>query len=312
MLKMRPIGLVTSLTLAGLLAAACDQDTGRRPGPAPAPPAVAPAPAAPAPTPAATPVETAAAVDDAEEPKDYKPGEALAGNVAAAEEPKAAAAAPAPVEVPTTATKETFADSEPPDPVYEEKPQAPSAAHHWTPGYWGWAGARWSWHPGVWRVRPAGRVYVGPHYELVGGRVVYVGPYWGPRVVTRYYGGRVLAVRYPTVRPVWYRPGVRYYHRPVVGYRIGSRPVAVYRTYPRVTARIVVPPRPVRVVRPAVGVRPVVGVRPGVGVRPVVGVRPGVGVRPVAARPVVGPRPMARPMARPGVRVAPAPRSRRP
>jgi hypothetical protein len=136
---------------------------------------------------------------------------------------------------------------------------------------------------------------VAPHYEVLNNRVVYVGPHWGPRVVTRFYGGRVLTMRYPTVRPVWYRPGVRYYHRPVVGIRIGARPVAFYRTYPRVTARIVVPPRPVRVMRPAVGVRPVVG-------HPV-GVRPGVGPRPGMA---------PRPMARPAVRVAPAPRSRRP
>jgi hypothetical protein len=258
-------------------------------------PVPAPAPAAAAAA-AAAPAEQAAQPAEDEEPKDYKPGEALAGNVAA-EEAKPSQPAPAPVEIPTTATKETFADSEPPDPVYEEKPKAPTAAHVWTPGYWGWAGTRWSWHPGLWRGRPAGLNYVAPHYEVHGGRVVYVGPYWGPRVVTRYYGGRVLTMRYPTVRPVWYRPGVRYYHRPLIGYRIGARPVAYYRTYPRVTTRIVVPARPVRVVRPGVGVRPVVGVRPAVGVRPGVG-----------PRAVVAPRPMARP----AVRVAPAPRSRRP
>jgi hypothetical protein len=308
MLNLRLFGLVALLTSAGLLAAACDLGSsprrrGRAAAPAPAAvePAAAPAPA-PAPTAAAAPAEAPAeaAAQPEEEPKDYKPGEALSGNVAAAEEVKPATPAQAaekPAEVPAAATKETFADSEPPDPVYEEKPKAPSAAHVWTPGYWGWAGARWAWHPGVWRVRPAGLNYVPPHYEVHEGRVIYVGPYWGPRVVTRYYGGRVLAVRYPTVRPVWYRPGVRYYHRPVVGYRIGSRPVAIYRTYPaaRVTARIVVPPRPVRVVRPAIGVRPVVGVRPVGGPAVRVG-GPAVRVGGPAVR--VG-GPMARPMARP-------------
>ena len=288
---MELFGLVALLTSAGLLASACDVQTRRsRRGrvvttstvvdPTPAP---APAPTAAA-APAEAPAEAAAKSDDDEEPKDYKPAEALAGNVAAAEAPQPAPAAqpaPAPAEVPTTATKETFADSEPPDPVYEEKPKPPTAAHVWTPGYWGWGGARWAWHPGMYRMRPAGLNYVGPHYEVLNGRVVYVGPHWGPRVVTRYYGGRVLGVRYPTVRPAWYRPGVRFYHRPVVGYRIGSRPVGIYRTYPRVTTRIVVPARPVRVVRPGVGVRPVVGVRPGMGVR--VG---GPAVR-VAPRPMV-------------------------
>jgi hypothetical protein len=154
-------------------------------------------------------------------------------------------------------------------------------------------------------MRPAGLNYVAPHYEVLNGRVVYVGPYWGPRVVTRYYGGRVLAVRYPTVRPVWYRPGVRYYHRPVIGYRIGSRPVAVYRTYPaaRVTTRLVVPARPVRVVRPAMGVR-VGGPAVRVGGPAVRVGGPAVRVGGPAMR-VGGPAPR---VGGPAVRHAPAPR----
>lgn len=304
MLKRKLVVLVALLTTAGLLAA-CDMGTrrGRRAQPAPAAevPAVAPAPA-PAPTaaaaPAATPAEApaeAAAVTE-EEPKEYKPAEALAGDVAAADAPKPATPAQAaekPAEIPSAAPKETFADSEPPDPPYEEKPKSPGAGYDWTPGYYGWGGARWAWHPGLWRHRPVGMNYIAPHYEVLNGRVVYLGPHWGPRVVTPYFGGRVLGLRYPTVRPAWWRPGIRYYHPPVLGWRVGSRPVGIYRTYPRVTARIVVPPRPVRVLRPG-GI-----VRPGVVVHPGPGVRPGVVVHPVG-----GPRP--------AVRVVPAPRQRRP
>jgi hypothetical protein len=300
------IDLRTSTTLllvagAGLIGSACDLDTSRaqrqrsrQVAPVPAAPAPAPLPVA---TPAAAPAAGAAAAE--EEPTAYSETVALQTAVTD-EKPAAGADAPAspqPAEVPAAAPAEAFVDSEPPEPVYEERPRAPSAAHLWTPGFWDWGGARWIWRAGMWRMRPTGRVYVPPHYEVVGGRVVYVRPFWGPRLVTRYYGGRVLAVRYPTVRPVWWRPGVRYYVRPYVGHRIGSRPVAIYRTYPRVTSRIVVPPRPVRVVRPAVGVRPGVAVRSAPGMRPVVAV----------PRAVVAPRPVARP----AVRVAPAPRSRR-
>lgn len=278
----------------------------RQEPPPPAPAAVAPA-AAPAPVPApaadpAAPAVEAQALSAAatEEAPEYKPADQPQPQQqqAAAPTPQAGQQAAEPVaELPRAAPKEVFTDSEPPDPVYEAAPPAPSRAHVWTPGFWDWAGTRWSWRAGMWRPRIGGLVYAAPHYEVVNGRVVYVRPHWAPRVAVRSYGGRVLVFHRP-VRPVWYRPGMRYYVRPVIGVRVGSRPVGIYRHGGVVTHRVVVPPRAVRVVGHGPGMH--VQGHPGVRVGPGPGMRVGpghMGPRPAfhnTPRPHHGPRPVVR------------------
>jgi hypothetical protein len=84
----------------------------------------------------------------------------------------------------------------------------------------------WGWHWGRWTPAPAGRVYVEPYYERVGGRVVYVRGYWGPpNAPRRSYGGERIRFATP-VRPANYHRGehVVVEHRagPVPGHRPGG------------------------------------------------------------------------------------------
>jgi hypothetical protein len=273
--------------------AACGCQGRRRGAPAvqaaddPAVTQAAPAQLAPAAAQPAAVAQPQAAAAAAEEPADYKPEDPPVAAQAPAAAP-APAAQPAAADLPRAEPKEAIVDSEPPDPVYEEPGRSPAPGRVWTPGYWDHVGSRWLWSHGAWRVRPPGLSYVSPHYEIVNGRVVYVRPHWGSTAVMRTYGGRALIFRTP-IRPATYRPGFRYVVSPVLGYRVGSRPVAIYRNVPA-TRQIVVPARVV--VRPGVGMHPGVVVRPGVVVgHPVPVARPGVVVHPVG-RPGVVVRPV--------------------
>jgi hypothetical protein len=125
--------------------------------------------------------------------------------------------------------EETSATTEPPEPVYEEELDSPGPAYFWVGGYWGWSGVDWAWYPGRWWVQPEGRVYVEPYYERVGGNVVFVRGYWGPRgaIVHRSYGGDRIVFA-AAVRQANYRRGepIRVAHQ--AGARPGSRPRTAY------------------------------------------------------------------------------------
>jgi hypothetical protein len=125
--------------------------------------------------------------------------------------------------------EEVSATTEPPEPVYEEQLDSPGPGYFWAGGYWGWSGADWAWYPGHWWVQPEGRVYVEPYYERVGGNVVFVRGYWGPRgaVMQRSYGGDRIVFA-PPARPANYRRGepVRIGHQ--AGAPPGSRPRTAY------------------------------------------------------------------------------------
>jgi hypothetical protein len=250
---MRPIHtapLLPALLALALLGPACTKEApaGDRPtsgaaavapphgGPAAPPPAPA-APAASQPT-AAAAAPGAPGARDATTPQPFSAGEMLQTPAAGS-----APAAPTPFRLGETEPQAIFVDSEPPDPVYQPKPRKPGLGYLWIPGFWDWTGARWEWRPGAWQLRPAGRVFSGPHYELLGGRLVYVRPYWATQLTPRYYGGRIVGMRYQTRAPAWWRPAVPYVVRPTIGYRLGSRPAAVYRTLPKISGRLVVPPR---------------------------------------------------------------------
>jgi hypothetical protein len=133
-----------------------------------------------------------------------------------------------PPEVTIAEPEEVAATTEPPEPVYEEAPVAPAPGYVWVAGNWAWTGGDWAWYPGRWLVAPAGRVYVEPYYERIGGRVVYVHGYWGyPGAVHRSYGGDRIVFAAPP-RPPEYRRGeyVRVERRP--GAPPGARPAGFY------------------------------------------------------------------------------------
>lgn len=119
-------------------------------------------------------------------------------------QPQAAAEEPAPVEdttpppeVPAAPPPEVTAESEPPEPVYEEQTPQAAPATVWVPGYWHPEGPRWTWYVGEWRAAPVGHVYTEPHYSRVGTRIVYLHGYWRPTtvVVHQYTGTRIVFVR---------------------------------------------------------------------------------------------------------------------
>ncbi len=116
--------------------------------------------------------------------------------------------------------EEVQATSEPPDPVYEEQTDSPNPGYVWVGGYWGWNGVDWGWNSGRWAAPPAGRVYIEPYYERVGGKVVYVRGSWGSHDAPRrsYGGDRIVFTA--AVRPAGY---VRGQHA-VVEHRAGPAP----------------------------------------------------------------------------------------
>jgi hypothetical protein len=131
-------------------------------------------------------------------------------------------------EVTTADPEEVVATTEPPDPVYEERVDAPGPGYGWVGGYWGWTGSDWVWYPGRWLPAPEGRVYIEPYYERVGPNIVYVRGYWGPHDAPyRSYGGDRIRFAAP-MRPADYRRGEppRVVHS--VGARPGSRPMTAY------------------------------------------------------------------------------------
>jgi hypothetical protein len=166
---------------------------------------------------------------------------------AAPVEQGAAAAEEPPQAEPEMAAPET----EPPEPEYEEPPPQPDPAAVWLQGFWDWYYDQWVWRGGMWRVPPAGTVYVPPHYEVVRGRVAYTRGYWGSaKARPRVYGGRVLKFK-PAVRPGGYVRGARPIVKPSPGLKVGKRPVASYKWSGKPTAKFVVPPpKPKPVVRP--------------------------------------------------------------
>jgi len=130
-------------------------------------------------------------------------------------------------EVTVEEPEEVAAETEPPEPVYEEAPPAPAPGFVWVGGYWGWTGIDWAWYPGRWLMAPEGRVYVEPYYERVGGRVVYVHGYWGVPGARRSYGGERIVFA-PVRRPPDYRRGEPVRVERQHGAAPGARPATFY------------------------------------------------------------------------------------
>jgi hypothetical protein len=85
---------------------------------------------------------------------------------------------PAPV-VYSSEPGEVVVDAAPPEPVVETIGVAPGPGFFWIGGYYHWYGNRWGWVAGHYERPPhRGAVWVGPRYELRGGRRVYVRGFW--------------------------------------------------------------------------------------------------------------------------------------
>jgi hypothetical protein len=141
----------------------------------------------------------------------------------------ASADVPPPIETTDSDPEELTATTEPPEPVYEEQTDVPGPGYYWVGGYWGWSGTDWAWYPGQWLVQPEGRIYVAPYYERVGGNVVFVRGYWGPRggVAVRSYGGDRIVFS-AAVRPANYHRGDHVVIEHRSGDRPGTRPAGAY------------------------------------------------------------------------------------
>jgi len=124
--------------------------------------------------------------------------------------------------------EEVTATTEPPDPVYEEQTDSPGPGNVWVGGYWGWNGADWSWNWGRWATPPAGKVYIEPYYERVGGKVVYVQGSWGAHdAPRRSYGGEHIKFT-AAVRPANYHRGEHVVVEHKAGPPPGKRPGGAY------------------------------------------------------------------------------------
>jgi hypothetical protein len=86
---------------------------------------------------------------------------------------------PAPVGVAYAEPGEVYVDAEPPAPIVETVGIAPGPAYFWIGGYYHWYGNRWGWVRGHYELPPRhGAVWVGPRYDVRGGRRVYVRGFW--------------------------------------------------------------------------------------------------------------------------------------
>ena len=67
----------------------------------------------------------------------------------------------------------------PPPPCAEERPRAPSAAHVWVAGHWGWRAGRYVWVSGHW-LAPArrGSLWVSGRWERHGRHYIWVEGHW--------------------------------------------------------------------------------------------------------------------------------------
>jgi hypothetical protein len=69
----------------------------------------------------------------------------------------------------------------PPAPRVEIIPPAPSPAHVWAPGYWGWRGRGYAWYGGRWQVGRPGYAWARPHWDAYGGRWHFAPGRWRRR-----------------------------------------------------------------------------------------------------------------------------------
>jgi hypothetical protein len=87
--------------------------------------------------------------------------------------------APEPVVYAAPPPGEVTVDVEPPAPIVETVGIAPGPGFFWIGGYYHWYGNRWGWVAGHYERPPHhGAVWVGPRYEVRGGRRVYVRGFW--------------------------------------------------------------------------------------------------------------------------------------
>lgn len=95
-------------------------------------------------------------------------------------------APPPPVQVVTTQvqtstngpTQTVIVTQQPPAPLVEVIPAAPSPFYAWVPGYWSWNGT-WVWIGGSWAHRPhPGAVWVGGNWAHRGRGFVWFGGRW--------------------------------------------------------------------------------------------------------------------------------------
>jgi len=74
---------------------------------------------------------------------------------------------------------DVYAPVAPPAPRVEVRPPAPSGAHVWCDGHWGWNGASWAWNAGRWALPPSASVRWSPAtWTNVGGRWRFVDGGW--------------------------------------------------------------------------------------------------------------------------------------
>jgi hypothetical protein len=74
---------------------------------------------------------------------------------------------------------EVYVDAAPPAPIVESVGVVPGPGFVWIGGYFHWYGNRWGWVAGHYARPPRrGASWVGPRYELRGGRRVYIRGYW--------------------------------------------------------------------------------------------------------------------------------------
>ena len=111
-----------------------------------------------------------------------------------------------------TAPTTHYAQTYPPEPLYESVTAAPGADHVWVDGSWHWNGYEWVWIGGSWVPEQVGFVYIEPYYDYHGGSYVYQPGHWRRRehvprgvIVRDHRKGRPATGHYP--RP--HRP-----HRP--------------------------------------------------------------------------------------------------
>jgi len=103
-----------------------------------------------------------------------------------------------------TAPTVHYAETYPPEPLYETMAPSPSEDHVWVDGYWHWNGYEWVWIGGNWVPEQVGYVYIEPYYDYDDGYYVYQPGHWRrhahvPRgvIVRDHRQGRPITGHYP-------------------------------------------------------------------------------------------------------------------
>jgi hypothetical protein len=74
-----------------------------------------------------------------------------------------------------------YAETYPPEPLYESMTESPGGDYVWVDGYWHWNGYEWVWIGGDWVPEQIGYVYIEPYYDHDDGYYVYQPGHWKRR-----------------------------------------------------------------------------------------------------------------------------------